>query len=238
MGIVFIDMKTTGRNPVLDKIFYIEITQFDNNLVPKKTYTTWLNPENKLSKAQERFFGISNKEIRQFPLFEDVAKEIHKLLKNQKIGTLNKEVDVVEFLKEEFLLTGLKLDYLKRDVVVLDTLEEYIYPRDISNLYYKYTGTKVREKESYTKEMGEVLKHQMNVLKMDLETFNYKKIIDNNMQDLETRFLYQVGDILYLNFGKFKDIDVREVRKSYIDFILESDFPLTVKNKITEYLDR
>lgn len=234
-GFVFLDIVTTGYSPILNKIVYIDITQFDLDMKPKKSYNTWINPEEKVSSAFEKAFNITNKELSEYPTFDAVYDIIYSLIKDRTLGTHESKIDVVEFLKEELFNVGIEFKYKKKDLVFTKIIEDTLFERNVDNLYYKYEGTH-NNKATNSKKIGEIFKHQCNFLNVDYKDFNYSKNMSNKELEYADKYLYEASGKLYLNFGKFKDTDIEEVKKDYIEWILESDFPTEVKNKIKDYL--
>ena len=102
---------------------------------------------------------------------------------------------------------------------------------------FKYYGKKVKEKEEYTKEMGEIFKAQMELLKTTPQEFNYADFVKKDVMELIDKYLYEVDGVLYLNFGKHIDKDLKDVPKQYIEWILDADFTLQIKERIREYLN-
>lgn len=48
-GFTFIQIITTGPNPILDRICYISLSVFNKSLNHRETYSTWVNPDKKIS---------------------------------------------------------------------------------------------------------------------------------------------------------------------------------------------
>ena len=48
----FIQIITTGPNPILDRICYISLSVFNKSLNHRETYSTWVNPEKKISEKE------------------------------------------------------------------------------------------------------------------------------------------------------------------------------------------
>lgn len=234
-GFVFLDIVTTGYSPILNKIVYIDITQFDLDMKPKKSYNTWINPEEKVSKTFEKAFNITNKELSEYPTFDAVCDIIYSLIKDRTIGIHESKIDVVEFLKEELFNVGIDFKYKKKDLIFTKTIEDTLFERDINSLHIKYSGIS-DNKSSNSKKIGEIFKYQCEFLNTKYSEFEYSKNMKNKEIEYADKFLYEASEKLYLNFGKYKDIDIKEIRPDYIEWILESDFPTEVKNKIKEYL--
>lgn len=235
---VFIDIRTTGFNPILDKICYIALTKFNSELKPMRTFSTWVDPEIGMKVEAEKRLGITAEELKEFPPFRENMKIIKSFLKDATIGTFEySRYSVLEFLREEFFMEEVKFDYKKRDLIFVKEVEDAIFKRDIKNLMFKYYGKKVREKEEYTKEMGEIFKAQMELLKTTPQEFNYADFVKKDVMELIDKYLYEVDGVLYLNFGKHIDKDLKDVPKQYIEWILDADFTLQIKERIREYLN-
>jgi hypothetical protein len=133
-------------------------------------------------------------------------------------------------------MAGIRFKYLKRDFILVKDLENTIYKRDVESLYYKYLGKKIKPDDFYVKIVGEIFKEQCKVLGETPETFEYSKIVRKKHLELMDKYIYEVDGIIYLNFGKHIDKDLKEVPKSYMEWILDGDFPETVKDTIKQYL--
>lgn len=236
-GYTFIDIVTTGTNPVLDKVIQISLTSFDFDMRPRKSFSTWINPKTIVSKAILKKFEITHKELQEFPDFSGVAPHIMPFLTNRILGTFEKtNFDVIEFLKEELFFAGIDFKYNKRDFILIKEIENHIFPNTLPDLVYRYTGQKSSGKLGSTKEMGIVFKHQCELIGEDTSKFNYYKKIKNNYTDYTERYLKEENGVLSFNFGRHTGKDINSVKSEYINWILGADFPISVKEKIKEYL--
>lgn len=233
----FIEIKTTGFNPVLDKICFLSVTEFSKELKPLRSYSTWINPEVNISEAVSKFLGITNQDLEEFPVFSDIVDIIHPFLKGKVLGAFDDSIDTIEFLKEAFFDEDIKFKYLKRDFILVKKIEDFIHKRNLSNLYLKYTGDKMTDSSFKTKEVGEIFKKQCELIGEDPSTFQYFKNIRNERVEVIVKYLYELDSKLYFNFGKYKDKDIKTVDKNYIKWILDGDFSTELKNKIEEYLN-
>lgn len=236
-GYTFIEIKTTGDNPILDKIFYISLTKFGPDMRPRKSFSTYIDPELPVSERFERIHGISNEELAEFLPFKEHSETIYSFVKDNVLGTYAYDgKNVLEFIKEEFFAQGIRLKYLKKDFVVIKDLEEAMFQRDLESLYYKYTAKKLGENDIRVKAVGEIFKQQCKFLGQTTQEFDYSKFVKNKGMDLIDKYIYEAEGKVYLNFGKYQDKDVKNIPKSYIEWVLDGDFLLSVKDKIREYL--
>ena len=115
-------------------------------------------------------------------------------------------------------------------------MEEYLYKRNLENLYFKYRGQKIPVNSHSTKIMGDIYKFQCEVLNQTPETFKYSKEIKNNIAELTDKFLYNTDSEIFMNFGIHKDKNIKDVSETYLKWMVDSDFPRSVKDIIKEYI--
>lgn len=233
-----IEIKTTGYNAILDRICYISLTEFDSDFKAKRSFTTWLNPNVKMTPTWANFLGVTNEELKSYPEFSEVVDTVQTFLKDRTLGTFDNKVDTIEFLREALYDEDVSFKYPKKDFIIIKNLEDYIYKRDLETLYYKYTGTKLPVTSIPTKQAGEILKYQCETLGEDANTFEYSKVVKNDLIEFTDKYLYEVDGETYFNFGKHKDEKVQEVKKSYLEWIVASDFPKSVKEIIEDNLNK
>lgn len=235
-GFAFIDIKTTGIKPVLDKICYISVTTFNLQMEPQQSYSTWIDPMIPLKPSVLKRLNTTLKELREYPTFDDVAKTVYGMLSDRRLGTFNTEYDVIGFLQESFFDVDLKFNYPKKDFIIITSMEEYLYDRSLDTLYFKYKGQRVPINSHKTKIMGDVYKFQCEVINETPMDFKYSKEIKNNIADLTGKYLYNVKEDVYINFGIHKDKLIQDLPVSYLQWMMNSDFPRTVKDIIKEYI--
>ena len=233
-GYTVIELKTTGNNPILDKICYISISNFSLELKLRSTYTTWINPEALLTKGMSKFLGVTSSDLLKFPKFSEVFSIVDSYLVGNNLVSFNKNIDIIEFLKEAYYDEDKKFRYEKKDFIIIQNLEEHINKRDLNTLYYKYTGNNSTIQD--TEKVGEILKYQCEILGEDLKDFNYSTFIKNDTTNYLDKYLIEKDSKLYLNFGKFTGKDIKDTQESYIEWVLENDFPTSVKEKIKNYI--
>ena len=234
-GFCFIEIKTTGLNPILDKIYYLNISSYTSDMIPKKSFEIYLNTDRKMTKFQERESGYTTREFWQMDTFKDHSDTIYKIIGSNTLCTFDAYVDVVEFLKEALFDSGIDFSYKKKDLINLKNLEENLYPRYRDSLYYKYAGKSVNQNFLMGNILSTILKAQCEILGVEPKKLNISKLTKTNYIETMEKYLYEVDGVLYLNFGKSKDIDVKKLRKDYVQWILDNDFPAGVKEKIREY---
>ena len=94
----FIQIITTGPNPILDRICYISLSVFNKSLNHRETYSTWVNPEKKISENFEKFLGITNQELKTSPKFSEISSQVMRMIKNKKLGVFSSETKILDFI--------------------------------------------------------------------------------------------------------------------------------------------
>ena len=115
--IVFFDLETTGVNIVKDRIVEISILKvFPNG---NKESKTWLvNPTIKIPKEVIAIHGITNEKIANEPTFDQLHKEILKLIEDCDLGGYNSNKFDIPLLAEEFLRCG--VDFSMKNIKTVD----------------------------------------------------------------------------------------------------------------------
>jgi len=98
--IAFVDVETTGLSVTYDRIIEIGIVRVTDNSVTDK-FSTLINPQMYISPLISQITGISKKDIKNAPLFEDVEKDVAKLLDGCVFVAHNVRFDY-GFIKNEF----------------------------------------------------------------------------------------------------------------------------------------
>jgi len=105
--LTFVDIETTGCNPVKDRIIEIGILRVENNQLVQ-SYQTLLNPQTHVSPFIESLTGIKATELVNAPLFEDIHSEIFDLMEDSVFVAHNVRFDY-GFIRNEFLRLGKKV---------------------------------------------------------------------------------------------------------------------------------
>ncbi|MBC6179170.1 ATP-dependent helicase DinG, partial [Listeria welshimeri] len=122
---IVVDLETTGNQASRED----RIIQFAACFVESgkrlETYATFLNPEKPIPAFIQELTGISPKDVKDAPLFEDVAPIIAGLLEDTIFVAHNVSFDWT-FLEREMTRAGISLGKMKK----LDTVElaRIMYP--------------------------------------------------------------------------------------------------------------
>ncbi len=103
---VALDFETTGLNPQHSRVIEIGMARIIDGKIAD-TYTSLIYPAASVPYAITALTGITEEQLSQAPLFEDIALEIKKFLGDAIIIAHNASFDI-GFLKKEFLRAGIE----------------------------------------------------------------------------------------------------------------------------------
>lgn len=99
-SIVFVDLETTGANPVHDRIIEIGIVKVTDGHLDFE-WSSLVNPGESIPPMIQGFTGITNAMVRDAPGFAEIAEEVRDLLEGSLFVAHNARFDF-GFLKSEF----------------------------------------------------------------------------------------------------------------------------------------
>jgi len=249
----FFDLETTGVNIAHDRIIEIAVIKLmPGGDVHKKV--NLLNPTIPIPAESTAIHGITNEQVKDKPVFKEVAREYARFMEGCDLAGFNILKFDVPMLVEEFLRADVDFDYSRKKIVDAQKIFHLMEKRTLSAAYKFYCQqelTNAHSAESDTQATMEVLMAQIEkyegqdvmdglnkkigVIKNDMEVL--AKLISDDLVDLAGRMiLNDKGEVIF-NFGKHKNKLVNKVFKeepSYYDWMMNGDFPLDTKRKLTE----
>ncbi len=99
MRLAFVDLETTGGNPLVDRVTEVGVVLVDENGV--REWSQLVNPQTRIPAFIERLTGISNAMVAEAPGFKDIAQNLNLLLEGYLFIAHNARFDY-GFLKNEF----------------------------------------------------------------------------------------------------------------------------------------
>jgi DNA polymerase III subunit epsilon len=249
-----IDLETTGINISKDKIVEICIAKahVDGTV---EVRTKRLNPGMPIPLESSLIHGIYDEDVADMPLFKQVAKSLSDFLEGCDIAGFNSNRFDIPMLVEEFLRVDNDLfDLANRHFVDAQKIFHLMEPRTLVAAYKYYCGKSLENAHSAEADTlatlsvineqvkmyeGVKLKDNKGVeyepVKNDIETLH--QLSSKNMVDFAQRMaLNDKGEVIF-NFGKNSGKPVVEVLKrepQYYAWIMDNDFPLDTKRKLTE----
>lgn len=239
--LVFFDLETTGIDIVKDRIIEISYVKvFPNGKEESKTMR--INPGMPIPPASTAIHGITDDDVKDCPLFKNVAKQLAAQIEGCDLAGYNSNRFDIPLLVEEFLRAGVDIDLTRRKFIDVQTIFYKMEQRTLAAAYKFYCQKSLENAHTAaadTMATYEVLKAQLDrypELKNDVAFLSEFSSFTNNV-DFAGRMVYNDKNQEVFNFGKYKGRLVEEVLKqdpAYYSWMMNGDFPLNTKQKLTE----
>jgi DNA polymerase-3 subunit epsilon len=242
--IIFFDLETTGTDPGTDRIVEIAMVKLHPNGNREK-YVKRINPTIPISAESTSIHGITNEDVKDCPTFKQVAKELFEWMKGCDLGGYNAVRFDIPMLAEELLRCGVNVDFTERQFVDVQQIFFKMESRSLSAAYDFYCKKQLENAHSAEADIMatiEVLEAQLDrykgAMENDVKALHVFTNGDEECVDYARRMIMKDGQPIF-NFGKYKGRKVEEVfteQPQYYDWMMNADFPLHTKQKITEIL--
>lgn len=251
--LAFFDLETTGINISLDRVVEISILKVMPN-GDEKIYTNRINPGIPIPAETSLIHGIYDDDVKDAPLFKDLAKTIAKFLEGCDLSGFNILRFDVPVLVEEFLRAGVNFDVSKRKLIDSQKIFHLMEKRNLSAAYKFYCNKELlnahsaeadtiasheillKQIERYDGQEVEDMKgNKLGVIQNDMEAIH--NITLQKMVDLAGRMIFNDDGEEVFNFGKHKGkrvVDILAKEPMYYNWIQKNDFSLDTKRKLTE----
>jgi DNA polymerase-3 subunit epsilon len=251
--ICFFDLETTGTNITQDRIIEIAVIK----VMPNGEYlhkTELVNPTIPIPLESSRIHGIKNEDVKDKPAFKEVAKEYARFFEGADLAGFNILKFDIPILVEEFLRAGVDFDYSRKKIIDAQRIFHLMEKRTLGAAYRFYLNKELNDShtaEADTQATLEVLMAQIarydgqpvvdtmgntiGVIKNDMEVLSQLTAAD--LVDLAGRIVFNDKGEEVFNFGKHKNkrvVDVFKAEPSYYDWMMNGDFALDTKRKLTE----
>lgn len=248
-----IDLETTGVNITKDRIVELCIAKakLDGTVEVK---TKLINPGVPIPLETSLIHGIYDDDVKDAPTFKQIGKSLAQFIEGCDLAGFNSNRFDVPMLVEEFLRIDVDFDTKNRKLIDAQRIFHLMEPRTLSAAYkfyclknldgahsaevdtlatlevlcsqvIKYEGVKLKNDKG---EEYEPVKNDMDVL---------HQLTSANIVDFAQRMtMNNKGEVLF-NFGKHNGKPVKNVLKQepqYYDWMINGDFPLDTKRKLTE----
>lgn len=240
--IIFFDLETTGVDVSKDRIVeicYIKVWPNGNEV----SRTMRINPGMHIPEQSTAVHGIKDEDVKDCPLFKDVAREIANDFQGCDIAGFNSNRFDLPMLAEEFLRAQVDIDLSRHRAIDVQVIYHKLEQRTLSAAYKFYCGAELVDAHSAladTRATYEILQAQLDhypeVLKNDMEFLSEFSSFTRNV-DFAGRMVYDDAGNEIINFGKYKGEKVETVLArdpGYYAWIMNGDFPLNTKQKLTE----
>ncbi|MEL6539481.1 MAG: exonuclease domain-containing protein [Bacteroidota bacterium] len=251
--LVFFDLETTGTRITHDRIVEMAFIK----LMPQGDKQEWykrLNPGIPIPTESSLVHGIYDEDVKDAPLFKTIAKELIKFLQGCDLSGFNVLRFDIPMLMESFIRADVDFNLSNRHIVDTQRIFHLMEKRNLATAYQFYCQQELVEAHSAmadTKAALEVLQAQvmryenqpvtdnagqaLGNIENDIEHLG--KITVGTMIDLAGRMVMNKHNVAIFNFGKHKGKVVTEVLQkepSYYEWIMQGDFPLDTKRKLTQ----
>lgn len=240
--IVFLDLETTGVDPVVDRIVEISMVKVHPD-GRKEVKTRRINPEMPIPPQATAVHGISDEDVKDCPKFKEIAKSLAAWIEGADMAGYNSNKFDIPVLAEEFLRAGVDVNLKKRKFVDVQNIFYRMEQRTLVAAYKFYCGKELvdaHSAEADTMATYEVLKAQLDrypeELQNDVEFLSEFSQRDNSV-DFAGRIVYNENGVECFGFGKHKGrpvCDVFREEPSYYSWMMNGDFPAYTKKVITE----
>lgn len=239
--LVFFDLETTGINIIKDRIVEISFLKIHPN-GKEEGKTRRINPEMPIPPESTAIHGITDEDVKDCPTFREVAKSLASQIEGCDLAGFNSNRFDIPLLAEEFLRVGVDMDMSKRKFIDVQTIFHKMEQRTLSAAYKFYCDKDLdnaHSAEADTLATYEVLKAQLDRypnLENDIKFLSEFSSFTNNV-DFAGRMIYNEDGEETINFGKYKGrlvLDVLEKDPGYYAWMMNGDFPLNTKQKLTE----
>jgi len=249
---VFLDLETTGINVVTDRIVEIALLKiFPDGREEEKLLR--INPGIPIPPQASAIHGIFDDDVRDAPLFKEVAKIIARFIEGCDLAGFNSTRFDIPLLTEEFLRVDLDLDLKKHKFVDVQIIFHRMEKRTLSAAYKFYL---LNDLENAHNAMADT-KATYEVLKAQIERYDGVEFDDNGKKtipivnsvdalssfsafdksvDFAGRIIYDEKGVEIFNFGKHKGKTVENVLRTepgYYSWMMQGEFPLYTKKVLT-----
>ena len=252
-SLAFFDLEATGTNVTHDRIVEIAIIKVLPN-GEQQTYEKRLNPEIPIPQEASLIHGIDDKDVKDAPTFKMIAKELIHFLQGCDLAGFNVLRFDIPMLVESFLRAEVAFKIEHRKVIDAQRIFHLMEKRNLTAAYRFYCKKKLQGAHGAMADTAATLA----VLEAQVERYEDQTVVDNRGQtlgviqndinalhvltatpvlDFAGRMVYDAEGVPVFNFGKHKNKPVAKVLQaepSYYDWMMQGDFPLDTKRKLTQ----
>jgi DNA polymerase-3 subunit epsilon len=249
----FFDLETTGTSIIQDRIIEIAVIKMmpNGDLLRKSNI---LNPTIPIPAESSAIHGLKDEDVKDKPTFKEVAKDYARFFEGADLSGFSIMKFDVPMLVEEFLRASVEFDYTRKRIIDSQKIFHLMEKRTLSAAYKFYLQKEfenhhtaeadteacmevlIAQVERYeNQEVTDTLQRKIGDVKNDMDVLH--KITSTQLVDLGGRMILNDKGVEIFNFGKHKNRVVTDVFKqepAYYDWIMNGEFSLDTKRKVTE----
>jgi DNA polymerase-3 subunit epsilon len=242
--IIFFDIESTGTDHAKDRIVELALIK----ILPdgkRDKYVKRVNPGIPIPAEVTLIHGISDEDIKDCPPFKKIAHDLYEWMRGCDLGGYNSSKFDLPLLAEEFLRAGVNVDFTERHMVDVQQIFFKMEARTLSAAYAFYCNKELTNAHSAEADIEATIE----VLDAQLERYTnighevpvlHSFTHNEEYVDYARRIVLKDGQPVF-NFGKHKGRKVEEIftaEPQYYDWMMQADFALHTKQKISEILNR
>ena len=222
--ILFFDLETTGTDISKDRIVeicYIKVFPDGREV----EFSKRINPGMHIPEQASAVHGIYDEDVKECPLFKDVAREIAREFEGCDIAGFNSNRFDLPLLAEEFIRAGVDIDLSRHNAIDVQVLYHKREPRTLAAAHKFYCGSEFDNAHSALADTRATY----------MEALAKESSFTNNV-DFAGRIVYDANGTEVFNFGKYKGMPVSAVLDrdpGYYGWMINGDFPLNTKQVLT-----
>jgi len=238
-------------NVIRDRIVQIAVIKYPKNGGEPEELMMLINPGIPISAEAMAVHGITPKDLRNKPTFQQAAQKIYDFIGNADMAGYNSNRFDIPLLMEEFARVGLEFDMSKRRSLDVQRIFYKMEPRTLRaalRFYCKKELTDAHDALADVKATVDVFRGQLDryegvrvineageevdsPIKNDMQTI-HEFTNDLNTIDATQRLKYDENKVVVFNFGKYAGKPVAETLskdKQYYHWIINKEFSHQVK---------
>lgn len=235
--LVVFDIESTGVVPQRDRIVEIAVMK----VMPDGTSRTTvrrLNPGMPIPPGATAVHGITDADVADCPMFEDIAEKLYAYLDGCDLAGYNIQGFDIPLLENEFKRVGLEFNTASRKVIDAYNIFCKLYPRTLTAAYKFFCGKDLEGAHGAAADteatweviLGQLAKHP-ELPRSAAELSDFADITDPDALDRTRRFKWNGEDVV-VNFGKYSGRSLRDIAENepgFLRWIIKNDFPDDVR---------
>ncbi len=241
--IIFFDLEATGVDHAQDRIVELAMIKIHPD-GKREQYVKRINPGMPIPPVVTAIHGISDEDVKDAPLFKNIAHQVFDWMKNCDLAGYNSNKFDIPLLAEELLRVGIDVDFTERNMIDVQQIFFKMEARTLSAALKFYCDKDLENAHSAEADVNatiDVLEAQLDRysnLGQDVKSL-HSFTGGEEYVDYARRMILKDGHPIF-NFGKYKGRKVEEVftqEPQYYDWMMQADFSLHTKQKISEILN-